>query len=104
MEQGVSNETGSEPHPAKGEHDRMGEGGFDVLPADDRAVTPLRGAISGLRPDARSELFALMRIGQGELAAGDWQRGLSEAATLDRQHLAGRVPGRTEPARIASPS
>ena len=58
--QGLSNETVSEPHPAKGEHDRMGEGGFDVLPADDRAVTALRGAISDLRPAARSELFALM--------------------------------------------
>ena len=87
--QGLSNETVSEPHPAKGEHDRMGEGGFDVLPADDRAVTALRGAISGLRPDARSELFALMRIGQGELAAGDWQRGLSEAATLGDESIGG---------------
>lgn len=86
---GVADETVSEPHPAKGEHDRIGAGGFDVLPADDPAVTALRGAISDLPPDARSELFALMRIGQGELATGDWQRGLSEAATLGDESIGG---------------
>ena len=86
---GVPDETVSEPHPAKGEQDRIGAGGFDILPADDAAVTALRGAISRLRPAARSELFALMRIGQGELAAGDWQRGLSEAATLGDESIGG---------------
>jgi hypothetical protein len=80
-----------EPHPAKGEQDRMGAGGFDVLPADDPAVTALRAAIGGLRPSARSELFALMRIGQGELAPGDWQRGLSEATTLGDESVSGIV-------------
>lgn len=82
-----ADKTVSEPHPAKGEHDRIGAGGFDVLPADDPAVTALRGAIGGLRPAARSELFALMRIGQGDLAAADWQRGLSEAATLGDESI-----------------
>ncbi len=86
---GVPEETVSEPHPAKGEQDRMGAGGFDVLPADDPAVTALRGAISGLKPAARSELFALMRIGQGELAAGDWRRGLSEATALGDESVGG---------------
>ena len=86
---GVPEETVSEPYPAKGERDRMGAGGFDVLPADDPAVTALRGAISGLRPAARSELFTLMRIGQGELAPGDWQRGLSEATALGDESIGG---------------
>jgi hypothetical protein len=89
MLHGVADETVGEPHPAKGEHDRIGTGGFDVLSADDPAVSALRVAISGLRPAARSELFALMRIGQGELAAGDWKRGLSEATTLGDESIAG---------------
>ena len=86
---GVPEAAVNEPHPVKGEHDRIGTGAFDVLAADNPAVSALRGAISGLRPDARSELFALMRIGQGELAAGDWQRGLSEATTLGDESIGG---------------
>lgn len=79
---GVPEGTVGEPHPAKGEHDRIGAGGFDVLPADDPAVAALRKTIGDLHPDARLELFAVMRIGQGDLAAGDWRRGLSEATSL----------------------
>jgi hypothetical protein len=86
---GLPEEIVGEPHPARGEQDRMGAGGFDVLPADDPAVTALRGAISGLKPAARSELFSLMRIGQGELGPGDWQRGLSEATTLGDESVGG---------------
>jgi len=86
---GIPEKTVGEPHPAKGEHDRIGSGGFDVLPPGDPAVAALRGAISHLRPDARSELFALMRIGQGDLAAGDWRRGLAEAASLGDEGIGG---------------
>lgn len=88
---GVAEDVTGEPHPAKGEQDRMGAGGFDVLPADDPAVAALRDAIDGLQPSARSELFALMRIGQGELAPGDWQRGLAEAETLGDEGIRGMV-------------
>jgi hypothetical protein len=86
---GVAEETGSGPHPAKGESDRAGPAGFDVLPADDPALSALRDAIARLRPAARSELFALMRIGQGDLAKGDWSRGLSEAETLGNDIIGG---------------
>ena len=86
---GVSDETVNEPHPAKGEQDRIGAGGFDVLRADDPALSALRQAIGDLGPAARSELFALMRIGQGELAAKDWERGLSEAETLGDEGVGG---------------
>jgi hypothetical protein len=86
---GVPDEIVSEPHPAKGEQDRIGAGGFDVLSADDPAVRALCGAIGDLRPVARSELFALMRIGQGDLAAGGWQRGLSEATALGDESVGG---------------
>jgi len=79
---GVGDELAGEPHPAKGEGDRTGAGGFDVAPTDNQALRALRQAISGLPSDARPELFALMRIGQGELAPANWPRGLSEAAAL----------------------
>jgi hypothetical protein len=85
---GAPDEAVGEPHPVKGESDRMGAGGFDVLPADDPAATALRHAIDDLRPDARSELFAVMRIGQGDLAAGDWERAVSEAEVLGDTSIA----------------
>lgn len=86
---GVSNETMNEPLPARGERDLIGAPGFDLLPADDTAVIALRRAIEELGPAARSELFTLMRVGQGDLAAGDWQRGLSEAAGLGDESISG---------------
>ena len=88
---GVTADTVNEPHPIKGERDRMGAGGFDVLPPGVPAVTALGDAIGGLRPEARAELFALMRIGQGELAPGDWRRGLAEAATLGDESVGGML-------------
>jgi hypothetical protein len=42
----------------------------------------LRAAIATLSEKARGELYTLMRIGQGHLAAKKWHRGLSEAALL----------------------
>lgn len=86
---GVPEEMLEEPHPIKGELDRIGAGGFDILPADDPALAALRRAIGDLQPAARSELFALMRIGQGDLAAGDWGRGLSEATSLGDESIGG---------------
>lgn len=78
-----------EPHPAKGESDQTGTGAFDVLGAGNPAVTALRDEIAGLQPPARSELFALMRIGQSELAAGDWDLLVSEAETLGDECVGG---------------
>ena len=40
------------------------------------------GAVCALMPAARAELFVLMRMGQGDLAVLDWDRGLTEAALL----------------------
>ena len=86
---GIAEETVGQPHPAKGERDRVGTGGFDLLPANDRSVRALRRAINDLRPGARPELFALMRVGQGELAPEDWARGVSEATTLGDETVSG---------------
>ena len=70
------------PKSARGEHNPAGTLGFDPLPLDDPALIELRAAVCALVPAARAELFVLMRMGQGDFAICDWDRGLSEAALL----------------------
>jgi hypothetical protein len=70
------------PRPARGEHNPAGALGFDPLPLDDPNLVELRAAIGALMPAPRAELFVLMRMGQGDVAIFDWDRGLSEAALL----------------------
>ena len=71
------------PPPVRGEHNPTAELGVEPLPADvSRPAGELREAIGLLSEPARRELYALMRIGQGHLAAKKWRRGLSEAETL----------------------
>jgi len=67
--------------PARGEHNPTEALGFTAFPADALQVVALREAIDTLSPAGRSELYALMRIGQGDLAGQKWHRGLVEAAT-----------------------
>ena len=70
------------PKSARGEHNPAGTLGFDPLPLDDPALIELRASVCALVPAARAELFVLMRMGQGDFAICDWDRGLSEAALL----------------------
>lgn len=71
------------PMPGRGEHNPTAELGVEPLPADaSRPAAALREAIGSLPESARRELYALMRIGQGHLAAKQWQHGLSEAEML----------------------
>jgi hypothetical protein len=72
----------SETKPARGEHNPTADLGFVALPEDASQLTMLREAVDGLTPEGRSELYALMRVGQGDLAAKKWRRGLTEALTL----------------------
>ncbi len=71
-----------ESKPARGEHDPTAELGFEPVPERSPQIAALREAIAGLTAAGRSELFALMRIGQGDLAAQKFYRGIGEAATL----------------------
>ena len=68
--------------PGRGEHNPTAELGLEPLPTDDLQAAALREAIASLSGPARQELYALMRIGQGHLAAKKWYRGLSEAEAL----------------------
>lgn len=67
---------------SRGEHNPTAALGFTAFPADASQVATLREAIETLSSGGRSELYTLMRIGQGNLAAQKWHRGLVEAATL----------------------
>lgn len=68
--------------PARGEHNPTSELGYEALAPDSEQMIALREAIAALTPAARVELFTLMRIGQGDLAAEKWYRGISEADLL----------------------
>jgi hypothetical protein len=68
--------------PGKGEHNQTAELGLEPVAAEASPVAALREAITSLTPTARQELYMLMRVGQGHLAAKKWHRGLSEAKAL----------------------
>jgi len=67
---------------AHGEHDPTVELGFDTVPPGTPQISALREAITGLTAAGRTELFTLMRIGQGDLAVQAFYRGAAEAARL----------------------
>jgi hypothetical protein len=69
--------------PARGEHNPTAELGFAPLEPSSPQLRSLREAIDALSPPARIELYGLMRIGQGHLAAAQWSSGVSDAAGLD---------------------
>ena len=68
--------------PARGEHNPTAALGFAPVPSEESQVADLRDAVAALSGAGRSELYALMRIGQGEFAARNWHRGITEAAAL----------------------
>jgi hypothetical protein len=81
----------SETKPARGEHNPTADLGFVALPEDASQLTMLREAVGGLTPEGRSELYALMRVGQGDLAVKKWRRGLTEALTLGDDTVTGSL-------------
>ncbi len=68
--------------PARGERNPTAALGFDPVAREAPQITALRDALAELSPDGRSELYALMRIGQGQLGAGQLHRGITDAARL----------------------
>jgi hypothetical protein len=76
---------------ARGEHNPTAQLGFDPLRPGASQTEALREALAALSSQARSELYILMRIGQGELAANKWHRGLSEANLLGDETITGEI-------------
>jgi len=77
--------------PGRGEHNPTAELGFEPLPPDASQTAALREAVASLSETARRELYALMRIGQGHLAAKKWHRGLSEAEMLGEETVTAAI-------------
>ena len=75
----------------RGERNPTAALGFDPLPSDDSQVKALRDALGALTESARSELYVLMRIGQGHLGAKAWQRGIEEARLLGDAAVTGAL-------------
>lgn len=68
--------------PTRGERNPTMDLGFEPLSAEELEEAGLAEAINFLSPAARAELYALMRIGQGQLAASECHKGVSEAILL----------------------
>ena len=77
--------------PGRGEHNPTAELGFEPLAAENSQTAALREAIASLSAAARQELYVLMRIGQGHVAAKKWHRGLSEAEALGRDAITAAI-------------
>ena len=68
--------------PARGERNPTAELGLEASPPKDLQAAALREAIATLSSAARAELYALMRMGQGHLAAKTWHQGVVDAEAL----------------------
>jgi hypothetical protein len=78
----VTEDDFGEPKPGRGEHNLTAALGFEPLPPGASQTTALHEAITRLSKIARQELYALMRTGQGYLAARQWHEGLLETQVL----------------------
>ena len=72
----------AQPKPARGEHNPTAALAFETLPASDLQLSALQEAVTSLSASARQEVYTLMRIGQGHLAAKKWHRGMADAERL----------------------
>jgi hypothetical protein len=70
---------------SRGAHNPTASLGFEPLPPDAEQLAALRDAIATLTAGGREELYTLARVGQGDLAPRDWDRGLADAALLGEQ-------------------
>lgn len=71
----------------RGEHNPTAMLGLEPLRPDAPQTIALQDAIANLSPAGRSELYTLMRIGQGQLAAKKWHRGITEADVLGSETI-----------------
>jgi hypothetical protein len=78
---------GEEP-PARGEHNPTAALGFSPLPPEAPPLRDLREAVDALSSAALAELLTLVRIGQTDLAAGDWDRVLADTLSLGDDTIA----------------
>jgi Protein of unknown function (DUF3775) len=73
---------------ARGEHNPTATLGLAPLAPEAPQIRALRDAVVGMSAEERSELYALMRVGQGDLAIRKWYRGIAEAHQLGDETVA----------------
>ncbi len=78
-------------NPARGEHNPTGGLGFEPLSPTSPQMAALHEAVATLSPMARAELYTLARIGQGDLAAKKWHRGLFDASLLGDEKITSAI-------------
>jgi hypothetical protein len=84
----VPEKTVGDPPAARGEHNPTATLGYSPLSPGAPSLRELQSAVDSLEPAARAELFAVLRIGQSDLAAGDWEGLLEEADLLGDKTIA----------------
>ena len=67
---------------ARGQHNPTAAFGFEPLAVSASQTEALLQAVKTLSARARSELYVLVRIGQGDLAAKQWHTGLAGAQQI----------------------
>lgn len=87
----VPEEDFAEPKPSRGDHDTLASVGLEDLPVGTSQRDFLKAAINRLPGAALYELYALMRVGQGNLSAKTFERGLSDAASRDIAELVAMI-------------
>lgn len=73
--------------PARGEHHPAGALGFAALAPEEPAYRALCEALAGLLPDIRRKLWAVMRIGSGDYARGNWDEAMAAADALSDERV-----------------
>ena len=89
----VAEEKLGEPRPTRGEYDPAEMLGFEPLSPETSEVVALHEAVAQLSDAARAELYALMRTGQGHLAARKWYSGVAEAKSLGKDAITVEIVG-----------
>lgn len=92
----VPEEDFAEPKPSRGDHNVLASLGLEDLPVGTSQRDFLKAAINRLPGAALYELCALMRIGQGNLSAKTFERGLSDAASREMAELVAMIVKRSK--------
>lgn len=71
-----------EPAPARGEHNPSGGLGLTEVLGTRREVAALRQAIERLPSTVRQKLWAVARVGRGDVTIGEWEDAVASAALL----------------------
>lgn len=94
--QGVREADLSDAPSARGIHNPSAALPLDDVLGQTPAYRALREAINGLPHEIQVKLWVTAQVGQGNLTAADWERGLATAELLRGEELAGYMLANTD--------